>query len=176
MIRQYTTFDIAIFNHCSLPVQAVLPECLVIPFGATLSGHGTLTSDCDLVLLSRPRPLDCTLFLGPAYLPTHLHGFWEVTHPVAPPPHYQWSEGVEGGEPVLEKALAVLEADNSFSAIRALRSARVPVIKFTSDQVHCDLSFNNRWAMLWCATLWCATLWCATLWCATLWCAMLWWV
>ncbi|CAI7989026.1 Speckle targeted PIP5K1A-regulated poly(A) polymerase, partial [Geodia barretti] len=121
----------------------LLPSCVVVPFGAPFSGHGTVSSDCDLSLLSDPSPLDLSLFIGPAYLPSHLHSVWDRLQTTRPMPAVE-GESQQAGEVGMKEILAVLLADPSYSAVWALPSARVPIIQFMSGQLHCDLSLNNR--------------------------------
>lgn len=71
--------------QCKLRIH--MPSCMVVPFGAPFSGHGTVSSDCDLCVLPDPSPLEVTMFSGPAYLPLHLLPKWEQlqTTPTGPP-------------------------------------------------------------------------------------------
>ena len=124
-------------------LHRLLPSCVVVPFGAPFSGHGTVSSDCDLSLLSDPSPLDLSLFIGPAYLPSHLHSVWDRLQTTRPMPAVE-GESQQAGEVGMKEILAVLLADPSYSAVWALPSARVPIIQFMSGQLHCDLSLNNR--------------------------------
>ena len=121
----------------------LLPSCVVVPFGAPFSGHGTVSSDCDLSLLSNPSPLELSLFIGPTYLPSHLHSAWDRLQTTRPMPAVE-GESQQAGEVGMKEILAVLLADPSYSAVWAVPSARVPIIQFMSGQLHCDLSLNNR--------------------------------
>jgi hypothetical protein len=123
--------------------RRLLPSCVVVPFGAPFSGHGTVSSDCDLSLLSNPSPLELSLFIGPAYLPSHLHSAWDRLQTTRPMPAVE-GESQQAGEVGMKEILAVLLADPSYSAVWAVPSARVPIIQFMSGQLHCDLSLNNR--------------------------------
>ena len=49
--------------------QKTFPSCMLVPFGATISGYGTVTSDCDLCLLSQPTEQDQRYLSGEAYYP-----------------------------------------------------------------------------------------------------------
>jgi hypothetical protein len=120
-----------------------IPSCLVVPFGAPFSGHGTVSSDCDLCLLTSPTSLDLSIFLGPAYLPAHLLSCWERLQATRPMPGHSSREG-QWAEPGLQEVLVLLEVDPSCSGVWAVRSARVPIVRFVCEGLHCDLSINNR--------------------------------
>ena len=81
-------------HHCSMPVSAVeaqislchmlhsvfrehFPHCLLVPFGAPISGHGTVTSDCDLCLLTEFSEEDRKCFSGEAYYSKEHLAMWE---------------------------------------------------------------------------------------------------
>lgn len=53
------------------------PHCLLVPFGAPISGHGTVTSDCDLCLLTEPSEEDRKCFSGEAYYSKEHLAMWE---------------------------------------------------------------------------------------------------
>ncbi len=60
--------------------SAIFPRCLVVPFGAPLSGHAMLTSDCDLCLITEPSAKDQLFLTGEQYLPSqHLALLERVT-------------------------------------------------------------------------------------------------
>ena len=126
-----------------------MPSCLVIPFGAPFSGHGMVSSDCDLCLLLRPHPLDVSIFSGPNYLPSHLHSFWESLK-ATPPADLLPAGGVAVGGVVQElkynDVMHIVMSSGMFSKVLPVRHARVPIIRFVyqSFQLHCDLSINNR--------------------------------
>ena len=65
--------------------RTLMPSCIVIPFGAPFSGHGTVSSDCDLCVLTKPDSLDVAMFAGPAYLPPDLLAYWENLQATPPP-------------------------------------------------------------------------------------------
>ena len=66
--------------------RELMPSCIVIPFGAPFSGHGTVSSDCDLCVLPKPDSLDVAMFSGPAYLPPDLLASWEQLQATPLPP------------------------------------------------------------------------------------------
>ena len=61
------------------------PSGLVIPFGAAISGHGTLTSDCDICLLTRPSEQERALFTPPNYQPQDLKPLKSLLSTPPPP-------------------------------------------------------------------------------------------
>ena len=71
-------------------LQSEFPSGLVVPFGAAISGHGTLTSDCDICLITRPSEQERALFTSPNYQPRDLKPSRSLTSsqftPPPPPP------------------------------------------------------------------------------------------
>ena len=65
-------------------LQSKFPSGLVIPFGAAISGHGTLTSDCDMCFMTRPLKQTRALFTPPNYQPHDL--IREPTYSLTPSP------------------------------------------------------------------------------------------
>lgn len=55
----------------------VFPRCLVVPFGAAVSGHAMLSSDCDVCLIVEPSAEDQTYLTGQQYLPAHYLALWK---------------------------------------------------------------------------------------------------
>lgn len=128
------------------------PSCMVIPFGAPFSGHGTVSSDCDLCVLSEPEPLEVAVFSGPAYLPPHLHTHWQALQTPPPPPPavsipLQPQSGQSQG--MFEGLVALVRGDQDCSNVLPLSRARCPIIRFLykPHQLHCDISFDNRYAI-----------------------------
>lgn len=124
-----------------------MPLCIVIPFGAPFSGHGTVSSDCDLCLLSNPNLLDISLFSGSNYLPSHLHDFWKHLQ-TTPVPLTEVGVAERGvvNELGFDDVMGIIKSDKYCSNVLAIRNARCPIIRFIYDphQLHCDLSINNR--------------------------------
>ena len=125
-------------------LRTLMPSCMVIPFGAPISGHGTVTSDCDLCVLSKPHPLDISLFSGPAYLSPHLLAHWERVQTSSPDLHNPDTQHREGLGSDFDTVLAVIQGDRCCSRILPIRTARCPIIRFRCNQLHCDLSLGNR--------------------------------
>ena len=80
----------AIRTHLSIcstltkELQSNFPSGLVVPFGAAISGHGTLTSDCDICLFTQLSEEERALFTPPNYQPRGLKSPDALTPP--PPP------------------------------------------------------------------------------------------
>lgn len=81
-------------NHCHIPASTVeaqfslchklnsifretFPHCILVPFGAPISGHGTVTSDCDICLLTDPSEEDRRCFSGEGYYSKEQLAMWE---------------------------------------------------------------------------------------------------
>ena len=128
------------------------PGCLVVPFGAPVSGHSTLSSDCDLSLLTHPLPREKGMFSGPTYFSQRLHQVWS-----------QLEVDGDGKEEVLAVStqfaghftqhgpsygpiLALLKEREDCQKVLAIPHARCPIIRFIYSplNLHCDLSINNR--------------------------------
>ena len=70
-------------NICSTlttELQKKFPSGLVVPFGAAISGHGTLSSDCDICLFTELSEQERALFTPPSYQPRDLQP--SITHPL----------------------------------------------------------------------------------------------
>ena len=130
-----------------------LPNCLLVPFGSIVSGHASVTSDLDLVLLTNPSAKMRELFSGPEYLP----GLFFSSH-----------EGEMDGESpkqsfptlistpsvplsslncVTEFKLvnSVIRSIPEFVRVLCLPHARCPVVRFqhSTTGIHCDISLDN---------------------------------
>ena len=70
-------------------LQGKFPNGLVVPFGAAISGHGTLTSDCDICLFTQLSEQERALFTPPNYQPRDLKPTRSLTSllPTPAPPH-----------------------------------------------------------------------------------------
>ena len=146
-----------------------MPSCIVIPFGAPFSGHGTVSSDCDLCVLLKPHPLDIAKFSGPTYLPPDLLASWEQLQATPPPAASsqgelcvhrhstrscmwyillltEWEQSHELQEPGFDGVLTMVREDQHCSHVLPLPHAHCPIIRFLYEphQLHCDLSVNNR--------------------------------
>jgi hypothetical protein len=70
-------------------LRSKFPSGLVVPFGAAISGHGTMTSDCDICLFTKLTEQERALFTPPNYQPQDLkpaHSFLTSPPPTPPPP------------------------------------------------------------------------------------------
>ena len=129
-----------------------MPSCMVIPFGAPFSGHGTVSSDCDLCVISEPEALEVAVFSGPAYLPPHLHTQWQRLQPLPSAPSPQPQPG--GREKVFDVVMEMVKTDHNCSKVLPIRRGRCPIIRFLykPHQLHCDISFDNRYNSERCVT------------------------
>lgn len=138
--------------------QSAYPKCMVIPFGASVSGHGTLSSDCDLCVLTDPLPVERTMFSGPAYFSQQLHSMWKQLEDTCPKTNLQpeastvathYHSTFAQTDPSYDNLLALVEGDEECDQVLAIANARCPVIRFVYRpfNVHCDLSINNRYSL-----------------------------
>ena len=76
--------QLALASRLQSRLRPLIPSCMVVPFGAPFSGHGTVSSDCDLCVLTAPSPLDAALFSGPTYLSPQLLAVWQQIQTTPP--------------------------------------------------------------------------------------------
>ncbi len=137
-------------------IQSAYPKCMVIPFGASVSGHGILSSDCDLCVLTDPLPVERTMFSGSAYFNPQLHSVWRKLEETCPKINHQpkvttvathYHSMFAQTDPSYDHLLALVEEDSECERVFAIANARCPIIRFVYRpfNLHCDLSINNRY-------------------------------
>ena len=153
-------------------LQVHFPSCMVVPFGAAISGHGTLTSDCDICLITQPTERERALFSGSGYHPPGLHGHpqhdavidfshlppsspsredslassSESSSATASPTQFpDKSHGDGGSRHDFDIVASCVRRMPQCSKILTIPYAQCPIVRFTFEPpgVHCDLSINN---------------------------------
>ena len=146
------------------------PECMVVPFGAAISGHGTLTSDCDICLLSQPSLEQRALFSPSSYHPAGLDqtpdeqegssllppssplrddsltSSSEASSASASPTQLPRKSATDRkSHTPFDVVASCVRKMSHFSKFYTIPQARCPIIRFTYDPfwVHCDLSVDN---------------------------------
>lgn len=156
----------------SAELQVHFPDGIVVPFGAAISGHGTLTSDCDICLLTHPSREQRVLFSGSSYHPLGLASQQVdaalVDSPSLPTPlpstptredsFTSSSEASSASASPTQMAVVTRTSTHEFdvvascvrsmgqcSKILAIPRARCPIVRFVFEPlgIHCDLSINN---------------------------------
>ena len=131
---------------------SVYPGCLVIPFGAPVSGHSTVSSDCDLSLLTHPLPREKEMFSGPTYFSQRLFQVWSQLEVASdcqeevPAVPTQSVGHFPQHDPSYGPILALVKECEDCQKVLAIPHARCPIIRFIYSplNLHCDLSINNR--------------------------------
>lgn len=161
---------LAICKVLSDELKLHFPDAIVVPFGAAISGHGTLTSDCDICLLTEPSPQERAFASGANYQPRGLDQMLADVSELSLPPRsspvreesFTSSSGTSSASasPITFRSEATANAASSSSFDTALlcirqmpqcskvvpiRHARCPIIRFMFDPpgVHCDISIDN---------------------------------
>lgn len=146
------------------------PDCMVVPFGAVISGHGTLTSDCDICLLTHPSQQQRALFSGSSYYPpglclqvdnamdspcllppcrsreNSLSGNSEASSDAASPTQFPGNSDIDrGSQHHFDIVVSCVRQMSQCSKVLAISHARCPIVRFTFHPpgIHCDLSINN---------------------------------
>lgn len=152
------------FSLCQLlqsALRRVFPHCMVVLFGAPISGFATLTSDCDICLLTDPTEDDKRLLTGREYYSEkHLTMLGRVAI-ATPSPPTEYDPDADGSPIAVNTsygkrsphctveydiALKVIRKLPTCSRIRPIAFARCPIIRLfhSPTGIHCDLSINNR--------------------------------
>lgn len=69
--------QLSLCHLLQLNLQSDFPNCMMIPFGAAVSGHGTLTSDCDICLMTNPSEQMRKTFSPSNYYAPHVLAMWQ---------------------------------------------------------------------------------------------------
>lgn len=161
---------LAICKALSQELEKHFPECMVVPFGAVISGHGTLTSDCDICLLTQPTQQERELFSGSSYYPPglclqldnamdypcllppspsgedSLTSSSEASSDAASPPQFPGNSHFDQhSRSHFDIVASCVRQMSLCSKFLAIPHARCPIVRFTFDPpgIHCDLSINN---------------------------------
>lgn len=160
-------------NVCTIlttELRGKFPTGLVVPFGAAISSHGTLTSDCDMCLITQPSKQERALFTPPNYQPLDLiqkpkHSLTpspSTPPPPPPPPSTRAASPLTTTNTTnprsltstrafkirFEKVVSAVYHIAGCSNISPVRHARCPIIEFdyeygSSNFIRCDLSVDN---------------------------------
>lgn len=157
-------------------LQANFPDCMVVPFGAAISGHGTITSDCDICLLTEPTSQEQALFSGTSYHPILLDqqpsvqqelpqavdsdprmddsftSSSEASSTANSPsyfPHHTTSSSDRSNLQTFNAVTSCVRTIPHCSKVFAIPHARCPIVRFNFQPqgIHCDLSINNMYVV-----------------------------
>ena len=153
-----TDSQLVLAQRLQRKLSSIYPTCMVVPFGGPISGHGTLSSDCDLCLLTCPHSTDKFVFSGHAYFSERLLTVWQDQLQSVE------TSGDNGDEQMAtdhsteqlqslsdyDRVLSVVMGDNNCVKVVTIRHAKCPIIRFfyIPFQQHCDLSINNRYVYM----------------------------
>ena len=128
--------QLAISHSLSRQLDPIIPGCVMASFGAPISGHGTVTSDCDLCLLTTPTEQDRQILQEDVYFSSATLALWRSVV----------SEQRQGQKIALENKRAVsplseLDASTSGESNTSLVStgSTPPALPNQKTSVHFDL-------------------------------------